>query len=58
MKIITGTLYEDVRTFMVISSIILIINRNVSDRIVEKIKTHILYSAIFFFENRAIYDRM
>jgi len=36
---------------------ILLIMRNVSDKVVEKIKTHILHSITFFFpENPAAYE--
>jgi len=48
MTSITGTLLEDVCTFMIISRLILLRMRNISDRIVEKIKTHILYSITCF----------
>jgi hypothetical protein len=41
---ITGTLHEDLYTFMKISYWILLRMRNVSDKFVEKIKTHITCS--------------
>jgi hypothetical protein len=37
---ITGTLHEDLRTCMIIYRWILLIIRNISDKIIEKIKTH------------------
>ena len=55
---VSGTLYENVCTFMTISHLILLKNRHVSDKVVEKIKTHILHSITFFSKNRAIYEIM
>jgi hypothetical protein len=40
--IITGTLHEDLNTFMVLSNWIILRMRNISNRVAEKIKTHIL----------------
>jgi hypothetical protein len=51
-----GTLQEDLSTFMIISSSILLRVRNVSDKFPEKIKIHNLYSITFFFENRAVHE--
>jgi hypothetical protein len=45
---ITGTVIENVCTFMIISCWILLRMRNVSDGVVEKIRTH-FYSTYFFF---------
>jgi hypothetical protein len=52
---ITGTLHEDVFTFMTIycSVILRIRNTSISN---EKMKTHILCSVNFFPENRAVYE--
>jgi hypothetical protein len=58
MTRITGTLHEDLCTFVIISRWILLRIRNFSDKIVEKIKTHILCSINFFPENRALYEIM
>jgi len=44
-----GTLYEDQCTFLIISCLLVLRIRNISDKIVEKIKTHILCSITFFF---------
>ena len=44
----TGTLYEDLCTFITISRWIPLRMINVSDQLAEKIKTHILCSIIFF----------
>ena len=48
LKRITGTLHEDLYTFMIISRSILLRMRNVLDKLVEEIETHILYSKTFF----------
>jgi hypothetical protein len=45
---ITGTLHEDVWTFVIKSCWILPIMRNISDKVVENIKTHILCSVTLF----------
>jgi hypothetical protein len=45
---IKGTSHEDLSTFMIVYRWILLIMRNVSDKVVEKIKTHILCSITFF----------
>jgi hypothetical protein len=56
---IKGTLHEDQYTFLVISCSVLLIMRNVSHRIAEKIKTHDLFSiALLFFENLTVYEIM
>ena len=54
MAEITGTLHEDVFTFMIISRRILIRMRNISDKSYRE-KTHILRS-ITFCENRTVYE--
>ena len=56
MTRITGTLYEDRYSFLIISRSVLLRIRNVSDKVVEKIKIHILCSITFFFflQNRAV----
>jgi hypothetical protein len=54
--IITGTLHEDLCTFMTACRWILLRMRNGLDKVVMKIKTHILSSIIFFPENRAVYE--
>jgi hypothetical protein len=52
-----GALHEDLYKFMVLSHLILVRKRNVSEKIAEKIKTHI--SCIKpFSENRAAYEIM
>ena len=54
---ITGTLHEDIFTFMIISRSDLLRIRNVADKFVEKINEHILYSTSFP-ENLAICEIM
>jgi hypothetical protein len=54
---ITGTLHEDLCTFVMIYRTILLRMRNVLNRIVEKIKTHCMFYN-FFSENRAFYEIM
>ena len=59
MTRITGTLHEDLCTFMIISRWIILRMRMFETEFVEKTKTHILHSItgfFFFCENRAIYD--
>jgi len=53
-----GTSQEELCTFMVTSRPVLLIIRNVSDKIVEKILTYILCSVTFFPKNRAVYEIM
>ena len=55
---IIGTLHEDVSTFMIKSSWIVLKMINVSDKFVEKIKTYILCSITFFSENRLVCEKM
>jgi hypothetical protein len=43
----TGILHEDLRTFMAVSRWILLIVRNVSGKVIEKIKTHFLFNNYF-----------
>jgi hypothetical protein len=52
-----NTIYEDVGTSMIISFLIFLKMRNVSDKMVEKIKVHILCSKMFL-DNGAVYDIM
>ena len=52
LTIITSTLHEDLRTFMITSRWI----RHVSDNSCTEHQTHILCSLIFFSENRAVYE--
>jgi len=42
-------------TLMTVSSWILLRDRNIADKVVDKTKTHILFSVIFFFENRSVW---
>jgi hypothetical protein len=55
MTRITGTLHEDVCTFIIAFRWSLLRMRNVSDKVVEKIKPHVLCS-VSFSETRAICD--
>ena len=57
---ISGSLHEDLCTFLIISHWLLFRIRNVSDKLLKIIKTHILYSITFFppSEFRAIYKIM
>jgi len=52
-----STLHEDQCIFLIISCLLLLRVRNLSDKVVEKIKTHILCSMSFFFflKNHAVY---
>jgi len=43
---------------MIISRLVFLRMRNVSDKLIEKTKTHILGSNFFFFEDRTVYDIM
>jgi hypothetical protein len=54
----TGTLHEDQYTFLIISHLILLQMKNVSDKIVGEIKSCILCPVSFFFFNLAIYEIM
>jgi hypothetical protein len=54
----TNTLHEDVFTFMTISRWILIIMRNILNKIVEKIKIHILYSVTFSRKSCCLWDNV
>jgi len=58
MRRITGTLREDLHVFTIISRLILLRMRNVSDKVVENLKTHVLCSVTFSLEYGAIYDRV
>jgi hypothetical protein len=42
-----GNLHEGLNIFMIISRWILLITRNISDKVAEKINTRILYSITF-----------
>jgi hypothetical protein len=55
---ITNTLHEEQYTFVILSRSLLLIMRNDSDKIAEKIKTHILWSITFFSQNCAVYEIM
>jgi hypothetical protein len=55
---ITGTLHEDVFTFMTMSRWLLLRMRNVSNKVVEKIKTHILCSVTFFRKSCRLWDNV
>jgi hypothetical protein len=57
MRRIGGTLREDLCTFKIISRLIFIRMRHISDKLVEKIKTNFLCS-ITFSEKCAIYEIM
>jgi len=50
----SGNLHEDQYVFLIVSHLVLLGMRNVSDKFVEKIKTHILCSITFFFEKPAV----
>ena len=52
-----GTLRKDISTYIAISRWIILIRRNISNKIIEKIKTH-LHSVTFFAENRAVYEKI
>ena len=55
---VTGTLYEDQYTFLVISHSSLLRIRDVSENIVEKIKTHVSYLISFFLIYCRLCDNM
>ena len=56
---ITGTLFEELRTFTTAFRWILLRMGNVSEKkVVEKTKTHISCSIAFFFENLTAYEIM
>jgi hypothetical protein len=52
-----ATLHEDLPTFIVLSRLILVRKKNVSEKFAEKIKTHISCIKTFS-ENRAAYEIM
>ena len=54
----TGTLHVDLRTFMTVSSWILLRIRNVSDRSCKEIKTHILCSINVFRKSYRLWDNV
>jgi hypothetical protein len=54
---ITGTLHEDVFTFMTISCYILLIMRNVLNKLWENQNTHFMFSNSLS-ENRTVYEMM
>ena len=54
---ITGTVYEDVCTFMTISRKIILKIRNISDRSRENQNTHFTLNKLFS-QNRAVYEIM
>jgi len=47
MRSITGTLYEELCTFTILSRGIILRIRNVLDKFVEKIKTHFTFKKMF-----------
>jgi hypothetical protein len=53
-----GTSHEAQNTFLIISRLILLKIRSVSEKIVEKIKHTHCVQQIFFLENRALYEIM
>jgi hypothetical protein len=54
---ITGTLHEDLCTFMIMYLSVLLRIRSLSDRICrENQNTHFMFNDFFFNENRAIYE--
>jgi len=57
-----GALHEDRCTLVIIPRWILLVTRNVSDKVVEKIKTHFVFNNFFLlsfsFKNRALYEIM
>jgi len=54
----TGTLREDLCTFMIIWRWILFRMRNVSQKVVKKIKTHFMFNNSFFPRNFDVYEIM
>ena len=56
--IVTGTVREDLLSFMLIKCSIVHIMRNLLYRIIDKIKTLIVSSMTFFPPNRAVYEIM
>jgi hypothetical protein len=55
----SGTLHEDLCTFMIISRLILLRMRNVTDKSYrEDQNTHFIFKTYSFSENRAVYDIM
>ena len=57
--IITGTLHEDQYTFFIISRSIILIMRNLPDRICrENQTTHFIFNNLFFSKNCAIFEIM
>jgi hypothetical protein len=56
---ITCTLHKDICTFMIISRLILVRMRKISNTSCrENQNTHLLSINFFFFENRAVYEIM
>jgi len=53
---ITGTLHEDIRTFMISSRSIFLRVRNILGKTVERIETHVLSSITFFSKNHSVYE--
>jgi hypothetical protein len=55
----TGVLNKYQCRFMIVSRLIILIMKNVSEEVAETYKTHILCSiTLFFFENRVVYEIM
>jgi len=57
LKKIRGTLYFDQSTIMIISRSILLRQRNVSEKNIDKIETHFMFTTSFS-ENRAVNEIM
>jgi hypothetical protein len=55
---ITGTLHEDLCTFMAISSWIRLRMRNIADKVVKKTKTNFIFNKLFFSEIHGFYEIM
>jgi len=53
----TSTLHKDQYTRLIIPRAVLLIMRNISDKVVEKIKMDVLYSRTFF-GNHTVYEIM
>ena len=58
MTRITGSLHEDQRTFFIISPLVLLTMRDISEKVIEKIKTFYGYMCVYIYiyilENRAV----
>jgi hypothetical protein len=57
MKRVMDTLFEDLRTFIIISRSFLLTMRNISDNSCKETEnSHFRFDNIFFYENGVIYD--